>query len=596
MAQIQEMSQKLANMIAAGEVIERPSNVVKEIVENSIDAKSHTISIYLANGGIKEIKVIDDGIGMDREDLELCFMPHATSKIKNEYDLARISSLGFRGEAIPSIASVSEMTISSNHDDKPYSITYKFGKRIKTGEVSHQRGTSVVVKNLFFNTPVRLKYLKSEHSELSSISYLIDKLALTHPDISFKLFNDDKLIFQSVGNGDMPTLIGNIYGLDAARKLESLDFEASGYNGSLYFVKPEIYRSNKLHMTYIINGRYVKNNALNDMFTKVFDQFLPINKYPIVVLYLNIDPLLIDVNVHPKKAEIRIAEERMLCDDLYKIFRARLEKTRQIPIRSISENSYYGNDEKPEAYSYLDRLDDIPTSSYSNTFSFSENVNDYNLNNKNTDYSLFNVDAVKEEEKSFKKLPELRFIGIVYKTYIICEGYDALYLIDQHAAAERIRYEMYAKEMENPKPLVTDLLVPLTIDFTKNEAMFVLDNLDKFKELGFYLEEISLNSFAIRSLPAWAADKEIDDIIRGLVNSMVKSNNISILPFRDSIAKQISCKSSIRANDKITEAEAMDLIRQLNECKNPYHCPHGRPTIIKFTTNDLKKMFERIQS
>ncbi len=595
MGQIQEMSQKLANMIAAGEVIERPSNVVKEIVENAIDAKSKNISIYLLGGGIKEIKVIDDGIGMDKEDLELCFMPHATSKIKNEYDLARISSLGFRGEAIPSIASVSEMTISSNHNDKPYSITYKFGKKIRSQEISHQRGTSVIVKNLFFNTPVRLKYLKSEHSELSSISYLVDKLALTNPEISFKLFNDEKLIFQSVGNNDMTTLVGNIYGLDAARKLECEEFALNGYSGKLYFVKPEVYRSNKLHMTYIVNGRYVKNNALNEMFVKAFDQFLPINKYPIVILYLDIDPLLIDVNVHPKKAEIRIADEKLLCDNLYKIFRARLEETRQIPIRNVIENSYYGNDSKPLSYPEYFKNEDRNITD--NSFSFNEPVINYP---KEESYDLFNNQVNWQEpiakEEVVKKLPELRFLGIAYKTYIICEGADALYIVDQHAAAERIRYEMYAKEMENPKPLVTDLLVPITIDFTKNEAMFVLENLAKFKEIGFTLEEISLNSFVIRSLPAWAADKDIDDIIRGLLNSMARSNNVSILPFRDSIAKQISCKSSIRANDKITEAEAIDLIKQLNLCKNPYHCPHGRPTIIKFTTNDLKKMFERIQS
>lgn len=594
MAKIIEMSTSLANMIAAGEVVERPSNVLKELVENSIDAGAKTITISVVEGGIKEIKVIDDGFGMEREDLELCFKSHATSKIKNEYDLVRVKTLGFRGEAIPSIAAVSKMTISSSTTgSNGYQIAYKFGRKILQEPVSHNIGTTVLVSDLFYNTPVRLKYLKSPEKELASITYLVDKLALTNPGISFKLYSDEKLIFNTNGNGDMTSLIGEIYGLEAARKLCKVSFEESGYEGTFYYVKPEIYRSNKLHLTYIVNGRYVRNNALNEMVVKAFDQFLPINKYPILVLYLTIDPLLIDVNVHPKKAEIRIADELDVVETLRKILRSSLEKTRQIPQKSISIEEKTFTSNKNDEF----RFD--------NSKLFQDEINTNTFKETNISYSLFDSEPEKEdkieniilnEQPTYNKLPELFYVGIIFKTYIIFENETGMYLVDQHAAAERIRYEKYAELLGDLNQPTTSLLIPITIDFTKDEMLFIEEHKEEFNKLGFSIEQLDQTSYAIREVPLWAQNKEIEDVVRELLSDMIRTKNVSILPFRDKIAKQISCKSSIRANDYIGKEEALALIKDLNKCQNPYHCPHGRPTIIKFTQNELKKMFERIQS
>lgn len=600
MAKIVEMSTALANIIAAGEVVERPSNVLKEILENSIDAKAKNIVISVLEGGIKEIKVIDDGDGMDKEDLELCFKAHATSKIKNEYDLARVRTLGFRGEAIPSIAAVSKMSITSaTNSNFGHTITYKFGKKIASSSSSHKIGTTVVVTDLFYNTPVRLKYLKSPERELASITYLVDKLALANPDISFKLYSEEKLLFQTNGTNDMPALLGEIYGLEAARRMVNVPFEEAGYSGNFYFIKPEIYRSNKLHMTYIVNGRYVKNNALNDMVIKAFDQFLPINKYPILVLYLTIDPLLIDVNVHPKKAEIRIADEQVVAQKLGHILRQALENTRQIPQREkpvktdfqVDFSKIIGSTESLE-------LEDKPV--------LREEVSGYNSLFTEDNLSLNEIYQPQIEQKKVEnlptktqenqKLPALNYIGIIFKTYIVFENAEGMYLVDQHAAAERIKYEKFAELLSKPDQPSTSLLIPLTFDFTKDETLFLENHLLDFQKLGFNLSLIGENSFVLREVPLWAKNREIEDIVRDLLANMLNDQEVSILPYRDKIAKQISCKASIRANDMISKEEALVLIKELNECKNPYHCPHGRPTIIKFTKLELQKMFERVQN
>lgn len=594
MGRINILSPILSNMIAAGEVVERPSNIVKELVENSIDAGSKNIAIYCINGGITEIKVIDDGIGMDKDDINACFYAHATSKIKDEYDLARINTLGFRGEAIASIASVSKTTILSKQKDQiGNEVVYRFGKKIKEDVVSIKDGTTVIVNDLFINTPVRLKYLKAPEKELGSITYLIDKLALTHTDISFSLYNDDKLLFNSNGNGDIYNLIGSIYGLDAAKKTIEVTFNEKGYSGKFYYVKPEIYRSNKLHLTYIVNNRYIRNFAINDAVSEAFKEYLPINKYPILILYLDIDPLLIDVNVHPKKSEIRISDESSICRRFVEILRESLhninhihEKTREIETTNIDYSQILNTTIKE-----VHKLNETPSL--------------FNNEAKVEEQTVYLNDFVQKEENNVTKketitnpipvILDLDIIGFFRDTYILASKSDGLYIIDQHAAAERIKYEYYLNQMKNPSKLRTELIVPITIDLSKDEMIYVISNNDKFLELGFSVEEFSNNSIIIREVPLWAANKDINEIIISLINEMIHDRQIDLMKYRDKICKQISCKSSIRANDKISFLEARKLLEQLFTCENPYHCPHGRPTIIKFSDDEIKRMFERVQ-
>ncbi len=564
MGNIKKMSVKLANMIAAGEVVERPLNIVKEVVENSIDAKSSKISIYLKNAGLDEIKIIDDGIGMDEEDIKLCFLPHATSKVTNEYDLFRINTLGFRGEALASIASVSEVSLTSKtKDNKAYNIVYKFGNMISFSETASNVGTSITISKLFYNTPARLKYLKTNVKELAAISALVDKLALSMPNIAFSLYNDDKLIFKSDGKNNMTSLIGNIYGLEASKKLVEIPFDDKGFKGKIYYIKPEIYRSNKNQLTYIINNRYVKYYLLNDIIIDAFKGYLPINKYPILVLYLEIEPLLIDVNIHPKKEEVKIAEPNILFDIVYKLLRDSLvTDTKQIKSISYTDNVSYSN-----------ILEEYKNN---NIYFFKEPTN-----------TLFgNID-------DNKKLPDLNFIGFFLKTYILCESDQDLYILDQHACAERIRYEYYSKELANPKVIKTSLLVSLELEFTKEEKLYLESNIDIYNELGFSFKIVN-NRVKVLEIPMWAS-KEIEDIIREILKCIIDNKNINILDYRDEICKQISCKASIRAYDKISKEEVLVLIEELKKCENPYHCPHGRPTIIKFTKKELEKMFVRIE-
>ena len=558
MGNIKEMPRSLANMISAGEVVERPINVVKELVENAIDAKSKTINISLIEGGLKEIKVSDDGIGMDIEDVKLCFLPHATSKIKNEYDLFRITTLGFRGEALSSIASVSEVNLtSSNTGDIAYNIIYRFNNCLGFNKVSRSRGTTIIVKDLFYNTPARLKFLKSKETELALICTLIDKLALSNPNISFILNNDDKLIYKSDGKNNLISLIGSIYGIEAARRVKNIKFNEGGISGEIYYVMPEIYRSNKNQITGIINGRYVKYYALNEVIVEAFKGYLPINKYPIIIIYLNIDPLLVDVNIHPKKEEIKIAEPRPIFDIISNKIKDSLKGSNHIPKAIINE------DIKEVKYNF-DNFKPL-------SFNFKE------------DESLIKTES---------KLPPLNYVGIVLKTFIVCEYDNMMYLLDQHACAERIRYEFFKKELANPKHLTTSLLTPLTLVLTKDEMLVVKNNITRFQELGFKfnLDVLNLN---ILEIPLWA-NKEVEDIIREIISLLNDNKDIKIIDFRDAICKQISCKASIRANDYISKEEAVVLINDLAKCENPYHCPHGRPTIIKFSKKDLDLMFARI--
>ena len=608
MGKIAKMSTKLANMIAAGEVVEKPSSVVKELVENAIDAKSKNITVILKDGGLTEIKIIDDGEGMDEEDVALAFLPHATSKIKNEYDLFRILSLGFRGEAIASIAAVSNMQIiSSTTGINGYQVTYEAGVKKNEGIISSNKGTTVTVKNLFFNTPVRLKYLKPAKNELASISYFMDRIALAHPDIRFKLINDDKNYLLTTASNNYQTLMGEIYGINIAKNILENQFEIDGVVGKLVLVKPEIYRSNKLEITLIVNGRFVKSYNVTNAIIEGYSTYLPIGKYPISVLYLNIDPMLCDVNVHPSKTEIKISNEESIVEKLTEVVKSTLESIKLIPTREIPVNSNFKNNgyiknnifelpklsfEEDKNTVYLEQKNDIFQEDKKEKVQKFEEI----VENINVDTQI--EEKIKEDtiENHNSKLPYFEYIGQAFGTYLIFQNNEGLYLIDQHAAAERINYEKYYEILGRKNQPTTELLIPIMITLTKSEILFVESNISTFESIGFSLEPISDNDYVIRRIPLWAKLDDVEDVVLKTINLILESRKIEVIAFRDTIAKQISCKASIKANKTISKIEIDALISNLNKCKNPYTCPHGRPTMIKFSTMELEKMFERIQS
>lgn len=605
MGVISKMSPHLANMIAAGEVVERPSSVVKELVENAIDARATSIKIYLENGGLDLIKIVDDGCGMDSDDVTMAFLPHATSKIKTEYDLFRIKTLGFRGEAVASIASVSLMQIiSSQNGNEGYECTYKAGVKQSEGVIHSNKGTTVTVSNLFFNTPARLKYMKSAKSELASIMFLLDRIAMAHPDLRFSVYSDNKMIFQTTGSNNYKNLIGEIYGLEAAKNVLLHEYVCDGYKANLVLVKPSIYRSTKLEISMVCNGRYVKNYNITNAVIEGFDTYLPIGKYPIAILYFEIDPLLVDVNVHPSKTEIKISDEEDICKLLAVEIKKCLEAAMHIPQRELAKpiKTEY---KKPSIFDELDLM--IPKKKVLEEEKVKYNkeiINPSITTNESTKQldEIVNeefisyippVEEIKEEVKP--KIPYMEYVGSVFGTYLIFQNSDGMHLMDQHAAAERINYEKYYEILANPNQPATGLLVPIVLSFTKQEALFIEEKLDVFKSIGFLLDQVGATDYAVREIPLWANLDNADDIIYNIISLMIQNRKIDVMYFRDAIAKQISCKASIKANHRISLDEVNSLVKQLNNCKNPYTCPHGRPTIIKLSVSDIEKMFERIQ-
>ena len=613
MGKIVKMSPKLANLIAAGEVVERPSSVVKELVENSIDAKATSIKLYLKNGGIDEIKINDDGEGMDKDDVEAAFLPHATSKIKNEYDLQRIKTLGFRGEAIASIAEVSKMTIESSQDGiEGYMCYYKYGIRQEGKITNHNKGTTITVNSLFYNTPARLKYLKPAKTELSSIMFFIDRIAIAHPEIKFAIYSDEKMIFQTTGQNNDTNLMAEVYGKEVAKKLMTKEYVGEGYKVRLLFAKPEIYRSNKLEITMVCNGRYVKNYNITKAVVDGFSTYIPINKYPLGILYFDIDPLMVDVNVHPTKTEIKIANELDICIRLTNEIKDMLEAYRHIPERELSAKKGYVKESIfntalfEEATVYPNDLTNTeikeniiskptikPVSEKPKEKLNTEIIKEVKESNDRTVMDIIkdNTEVIIE-----RKIPYMEYVAEIFGTYLIFQNDDGMYLVDQHAAAERVNYEYYYEILANPKFPTTDMLIPDVLTFSKAESLFIQDHLDDFKNIGFTLEQIGLCDFALRTIPLWIKDSNSNDAVYDILSMMISNQKIDIMYFRDYITKQISCKASIKANHRISKDEVDTLMKRLNQCKNPFTCPHGRPTMIKLTVSDLEKMFERIQS
>lgn len=578
MSVIKVMSENLANKIAAGEVVEKCANVVKELVENSIDANAKNIKINLIKGGLEQIEVIDDGTGMDKEDAKLAFERHATSKIYKDDDLFFIDTLGFRGEALPSIASVSEVELSTCKSDVGTYVHIKGGEVFSVENSQSKIGTSIKVTNLFYNTPARLKHLKSPEVELSYATSFIERLALAKPNIAFTLTNNDNIIVKTSGSSNLLKVIHEIYGLQISSKMLDIyalsdDFEIKGY-----ISKPEVLKSNRNHLITIINGRVVKNYDINKAINDAYFTYKPDGKYPVVVLSIETDPTLIDVNIHPTKQDIKISKMDNLYDLIYNTIKDKLYDSLLIP-------DALGVEKRKEEYNKI-KQGFIPL----NKDEFKD------IDGEQTKFTeLFNEESIKENEKP-KELENMvfRVLGVSHETYIVCEGDDGLYLFDQHAAHERINYEKYLKEIDEEKVITTELLIPINIELTSSEYEVFNKYGDIFKELGFDYNCFGINTIQIRKQPIWLKKGKEEENIRRIIDILINDEGkFDILKFRNNVAQMLACKNAVKAHDHLSTEQIEKLLKDLVKCENPYNCAHGRPTMVKFSEYDLDKMFKR---
>lgn len=586
MSKIKVMDELLANKIAAGEVVERISSVVKELVENSIDAGSKNIRVELLDAGKKSIKVIDDGIGMDEEDAKSCFLRHATSKISRDDDLFFINTLGFRGEALPSIAAVSEVVLETYNGVLGTKVHIKGGEFLEIGIAPSREGTSICVTNLFYNTPARLKYLKSEPTELSSVSSYIEKLALSYPKISFVLTNNGSTIVRTNGAGNLLKTIYEVYGAEVSSNMIEIQGSNDDYDVSGYVSKPIIQRKTRNFINTIINGRIIRNLELNKIINDAYYTYKPDNTYPVVVIVIETDPTLIDVNIHPTKQDIKFSKLDELREVVTDSIKQALYNTMLVP-EAVSNKSKEENVVEYSIESELPKALFVKEEAVKN-FGTVEAELESKILDKNSVQNTFSfVESKNEEIKNLELYP----VGIALGTYIMAENTEGVYLIDQHAAVERINYEKVLKGL-----LVKDtvmMLLPVTMELSSSEYAAIQEKSDILLAMGFDFEEFGINTLKINGHPSWIKEGREYDTIRAVFDCIIEFGNLDPVKFNDKVAATIACKKSLKGNTRITLEMASNILEDLVLCDNPYNCPHGRPTIIKFTIYELEKMFKR---
>ena len=706
MGKINILSAELSNKIAAGEVVERPSSVVKELVENSIDAGSTNIKVIIKEFGIQQIRIIDNGSGISNDDLARAFLRHATSKISADYDLFHIETLGFRGEALASISSVSKVTIKSCAGEaQGKMLVLEGGKVVSEEYYAPIKGTDLSVENLFYNTPARLKYLRNPHTEQANITNIIHKFALSYPNVAFELHVDGKITFKTYGDGDVHKILSKIYNMGVARNMIEFSGNNDDYKVFGYISVPEETRASKNYINIFINGRYIKNYGIQNAIIDAYGTLLMINRYPLCVINIEMDPILLDVNVHPTKQEVRLSKEAELIRLIKEVIAERLSNYTYIP-QGMNNVLTKKEKAKIEKINFLDELDNkfgdvedknifseekkepevdlevelsfpdtqeevashviqedeilfggdllsksgeekIPVQSKENTFnqrnktqkiksdlpdlSYSshprdnrnkygdkptkkeiENFMNFSKKEDNSSYddrtekvvsnvvkddSHFNeikdAKIVQDDDTKVRTLPDLKVLAQIFKTYILSEADNKLFLIDQHAAAERYNYEKLQREFIERKNYKKQMLIPLMFDFSVDEAAEVRNNLEKFEELGIVFEEFGDNSYVVREFPGWIEEDE-EQMIKIIVEKVLRNNNITFNELRNDAIAMASCKMSIKANQVLTDVEMNKVISDLYECKNPFTCPHGRPIITKMEKKDLEKMFKRI--
>lgn len=578
MGNIIRLDEHLANMIAAGEVIERPANVVKELVENAIDAGASFVEVELKEGGLLGISVTDDGRGMDPEDAVLAFERHATSKIKTEPDLFRIRSLGFRGEALPSMAAVARVEVETSQGGPTGTrVVFQAGKKLSAGAGPARKGTRVSVTKLFYNTPARLKYLKGPLPELAAITEMVDKFALAHPEVGFSLSHEGKEILRTPGNGKTLEVLGRIYGYGVARMMKPFRREDREYRLSGVLANPLVNRSAKSYITLIANGRVIRNPRIAATVAEAYGQLIPKGRYPVALLEIACDPLLVDVNIHPTKAEIKFSEETKLQALILETLGEVVRSFQVVQDAPAAKPPVLG--EEPGDLGFAPLNPERPTAVAEPEPPLPDEAT---------------PEIPEAPVRIGKRLPELEYIGQYAGTYLLFQNAEGLYLLDQHAAAERIRYERYRRKMGEPAPAFYDLLVPFNLDFALHEAPEIQELLPRLKEFGIALSPSGSTSFFLRSVPAWFPSGEEEACAETVVRTALEGKDIRTEEVRDELAKLLACKRSIKANRYINATEVGTLLADLGACENPYTCPHGRPILVKIGLRDVEKWFKRV--
>lgn len=589
MSKIQVMDEVLANKIAAGEVVEKTMNVVKELVENSIDAEADEIKIELVDSGVKEITVTDNGIGMDEEDAKMAFLRHATSKLKSLDDLFYIESLGFRGEAIPSIASVSNMRLKTSNGEVGTIITVVGGKDMKVERADLQKGTIITVSDLFYNTPVRLKYLKNLYVELAYIVEYINKMALSYPNIKFTLINNDKVLLQTDGNGDLLKVIYEIYGVDITKKMIEVSAENDDYLISGYISYPEVTKGNRNSITTLVNGRVIKNNELNKCIVDCYHTYMHKGRFPIIVLNIDVDPILVDINIHPTKMDIKFSKMDSLKDLLIDTITEKLEHINLIPEVTVRD-SYSVSEVNRQIYQIKSSEKE---EKQEDDKEYEEIKLNFEVQEEKVEYSK--KEKTEEKEVVEERVPRIKKMisrGVVLLTYIVAENEDGMYLIDQHAAAERINYEKILKEMKENKTVI-DLLVPIKIELRSDEFILAKTRFSILEENGFEVDEFGKNTILIRSHPSWIPEDRAEDMIHYMIDLIIEKGSFDYDQFVWRMAATTACRMSVMANTYISSEEEDWILENIRYCENPFTCPHGRPTIISYSKYELERLFKR---
>lgn len=596
---IKKLDQRTTNLIAAGEVVERPASVVKELVENAIDAEAKNIKIRLIDSGLKEINISDDGIGMDEDDAKLATKPHATSKIKDGNDLFRISTLGFRGEALPSIATVSTFILkTSNNEAKGFKYILRGGEIIDEEVIARSQGTEIIVKNLFYNTPARLQNMQSQATELSHISDFVTRIALANPHISFSLINNDREIIHTYGNNNLGEVVLSVYGSNIARNM----IEINGNNGYFHIdgliSNIDIYRSIKSHINIIVNNRIIRNYKLVNAISKAYDGFLMGGKFPIAIININVDPSLVDVNVHPAKLEVRFTDEKELALLITETISNKLYQTNLITNKEIVEdntsdninenivnNNYEFDNFKTDDSDIfeikdftLEEIEELP---------FEKEKESFHQQN----YTFINQEVTYQNEN---KIAKMDYIGQLFGTYIIAQANDYFYLIDQHAAAERINFEKILNQLKLGTYQSYDLLIPFKLDFTASEAILIHNKINEINKLGIIIEDFGSNTFTVRKIPDWIPRGKEEGFVEEIITHIINNYKKEKYEFLTNLAKDLACKRSIKANEYHSVFEIENLLLELAKAENPYTCPHGRPVIIKYSKYEIEKWFKRI--
>ncbi|WP_246939714.1 DNA mismatch repair endonuclease MutL [Bacillus pinisoli] len=622
---IRKLDDSLSNKIAAGEVVERPASVVKELVENSIDAGSTIIEIEIEEAGLSKIRIIDNGHGIEEDDCLVAFERHATSKIKDEIDLFRIRTLGFRGEALPSIASVSELEIKTSTGHGPGThLSLKGGVVIQHEKTNSRKGTEITVQNLFFNTPARLKYMKTIHTELGNITDTVNRIAMAYPEVSFKLTHNGNRILYTNGNGNVLQVLASIYGMSIAKKLIPLELDSLDFKVKGYISLPEVTRASRNYLSVIINGRFIKNFPISKAIQEGYHTLLPIGRFPIALLEVEMDPLLVDVNVHPAKLEVRISKDAELNELLKEGIKSAFKAQQLIPTVQAPK-TVKKNDSVQESFTFthspttfikeqreFDFLSTpkVNTNSSERLFDTQEenslniitNEQQETVDTRSQTYEeelteiIHETPGLNESTTDDKKdrIPPLYPIGQMHGTYILAQNENGLYIVDQHAAQERVKYEYFRDKVGEVRRELQDLLVPITLEYSHNEYVIVEENKDILADVGIFLEEFGPQSYIVRSHPQWFPKGFEEEVIEEIIQQVLTSKKIDIKKLREEAAIMMSCKGSIKANHYLRESDIFSLLESLRQSEDPFTCPHGRPIIVHFSTYEMEKLFKRV--